>query len=312
VVVEAPMRQLIRILGRPVPIVVAVAFILLAWFLIHLPSLYARIKLDRSFPTLSRYAFENTPNVILVGSSMTFRIKEEYFAKVPVRNIAISGGSPLTGLAIADSYRSVPRLALVEINIMLRATDQSLVEQFGKNDVAPYQWFWPVRAVISFIYRWIKADPGLKNAAAILDGPPSNYDIAASVELSAKQYGETNFDAALVKNIHDLRPLVDDLERRGCRIVFYELPYPDRLGDTHYANLARSLMHAAFPDDERWPKLDFPPTELRWVDAAHMDERSAILVAKEIEKHIEGFPVAKEHSAAAISQTPSGSQPTHQ
>jgi hypothetical protein len=43
-----------------------------------------------------------------------------------------------------------------------------------------------------------------------------------------------------------------------------------------------------------------------------MDERSAILVAKEIEKHIEGFPVAKEHSAAAISQTPSGSQPTHE
>jgi hypothetical protein len=32
---------------------------------------------------------------------------------------------------------------------------------------------------------------------------------------------------------------------------------------------------------------------------------------EEIEKHIEGFPAAKEHSAAAISQTPSGSQPTH-
>jgi hypothetical protein len=294
------MRQSISLLGRPVPIVVISAFILMAWFLTNLPSLYARIKLDRSFPTLSRYALEKIPNVILVGSSMTFRIKEEYFAKVPVRNIAISGGSPLTGLAIADSYQSVPRLALVEINIMLRATDQSLVEQFGKNDVAPYQWFRPVRAVISFVYRWIKADPGLKNAAGILNGPPSNYDIAASVELSAKQYGETNFDAALAKNIHDLRPLVDDLERRGCRVLFYELPYPDHLGDMHYANLARSLMQAAFPDEERWPKLDFPLAELRWVDAAHMDERSAILVAKEIEKHIEVLPVAKEHGATAI------------
>jgi hypothetical protein len=31
-----------------------------------------------------------------------------------------------------------------------------------------------------------------------------------------------------------------------------------------------------------------------------MDERSAILVAKEIEKHIEVLPVAKEHGATAI------------
>jgi hypothetical protein len=91
--VEAPMRQLIRILGRPVPTMVVSAFtLMMAWFLANLPSLYARIKLDRSLPTLSRYALEKIPNVILVGSSMTFRIKEEYFAKVPVRNIAISGG----------------------------------------------------------------------------------------------------------------------------------------------------------------------------------------------------------------------------
>jgi hypothetical protein len=88
-------------------------------------------------------------------------------------------------------------LVLVEINIMLRAADQSLVEQFGKNDFAPYWSFRPVRAVISLIYRRIKADPGLKNAAGILNGPPSNYNIAASVELSAKQYGDTRFDAAL-------------------------------------------------------------------------------------------------------------------
>jgi hypothetical protein len=294
--VEAPMRRLIRILGRPAPMVVISASILIAWFLANLPSLYVRIKLDRSFPTLSRYAVEETPIIILVGSSMTFRIKEEYFARVPVRNIAISGGSPLTGLAIAASYQSIPRLALVEINIMLRAVDQSLVEQFGKNDVAPYRWFWPVRAVISFIYRWIKADPGLRNADGILGAPPSDYDISASVELSAKQYGETNFDAALAKNIYDLRRLVEDLERRGCRILFYELPYPDHLGDSHYANLARSLMHAAFPGEERWPKVDFPLAELRWVDAVHMDERSAILAAKEIEKHIV-VSLAKGHGA---------------
>lgn len=60
-------------------------------------ALYARVKLDRSFPALSRYEFEPTPDIVLVGSSMTFRLYEHYFAQPGVRNLAISGGSSLTG-----------------------------------------------------------------------------------------------------------------------------------------------------------------------------------------------------------------------
>jgi hypothetical protein len=89
------------------------------WFLTALPSLYARVKLDRSFPALSRYEFEATPEIILVGSSMTFRLYEGYFLKTRLRNIAIGGGSPLNGLAIIASYGDVPRLILVEQTFFL-------------------------------------------------------------------------------------------------------------------------------------------------------------------------------------------------
>jgi hypothetical protein len=43
----------------------------LTGLLIELQSLSARVKLDRSFPALSRYVFERTPDVVLIGSSMT-------------------------------------------------------------------------------------------------------------------------------------------------------------------------------------------------------------------------------------------------
>jgi len=178
----------------------ALVLVGLAGFLIELPSLYAKIRMDRSFPALSRYVFERTPAVVLVGSSMTYRVREEYFLNVPVRNIAISGGSPLTGLAIVGSYNSIPRLGMVETNIMARPTDVELIEQFGKNDAAPYQWFRPFRAIISLVYYWIKTESVAHDVARLPQLPPSDYDIAASLESAEREYSPTNLDEAIAKN----------------------------------------------------------------------------------------------------------------
>jgi hypothetical protein len=259
----------------------------MAWLALTLPSLYARVKLDRSFPALSRYEFERTPDVALAGSSMTFRIKEGYFLKTRPRNIAIGGGSPLTGLAIIASYPTVPRLVLVEINLIFRAVDGTLLEQFGKNDAAPYWWFRPARAIISWVYYWIKYQSEAEKVDRLPKSQPSEHDISASVADSLAQYNSAAWDEASVQNTETLKQLVTNLEGRGCHVLFYELPYPDGIGNAHYALTARSLVHAAFPDPKRWPKLDLQVPQLRWVDAAHLDERSAIIVAQEIQREIQ-------------------------
>jgi hypothetical protein len=55
------------------------------------------------------------------------------------------------------------------------------------------------------------------------------------------------------------------------------------LGNSHFAQTARSLAHKAFPGRAQRPDIDYHLPDLRWVDASHMDERSAIIVAKEID-----------------------------
>src|ERR1700731_2422021 len=111
----APLVTSRRILIVAAMIVIAVT----APVLLNFSNLYARVYDDRRFPALSRYALEPTPNIALVGSSMTFRLYEGYF-QTQLRNVSISGGSPLTGLAILASYPSLPRVVLVEANIMSR------------------------------------------------------------------------------------------------------------------------------------------------------------------------------------------------
>ena len=82
-----------------------------------------------SLITLNRYATEPIPDVVLVGSSLTFRLKEEYFATPRLRNLALAGGSPVTGLEIVANQPRLPKIILVETNVLSRATDEVLVAQ---------------------------------------------------------------------------------------------------------------------------------------------------------------------------------------
>jgi hypothetical protein len=248
--------------------------------LLNFSSLYPRIYDDRRFPALSRYALEPTPDIALVGSSMTSRLSEGYF-KTHLRNISISGGSPLTGLAILASYPSVPHVILVETNIMSRTAESELIEKFGKNDAAAFQWFRPYRAVISFVYYWLKYKS--EDVAALRNSAPATYDISTSVEQAAAEYARSNLDSAMAENTQTMLRLVSTLQERGCKVYFYELPYPENLGNSHFAVTARTLAHRAFPNPEQWPQLDYHLPSLRWVDAAHMDERSAAIVAQQMD-----------------------------
>ena len=91
-----------------------------AWFgnALHLPSTTTR---DGTLITMNRYVTEPVPDVVLVGSSLTFRLKEEYFATPALRNLALAGGSPVTGLEIVADQAQLPKIIIVETNILSRA-----------------------------------------------------------------------------------------------------------------------------------------------------------------------------------------------
>ena len=271
----APRTARLTLIAMGIVIVAAIAPVLL-----NASNLYARVYDDRRFPALSRYALERTPDIALVGSSMTFRLYEGYF-KTRLRNMSISGGSPLTGLAILASYPSLPRVVLVETNIISRKVESDLVEKFGRDDAAPFQWFKPYRAAISWIYYWIKFRP--VNVVELTSSAPVDHDISVPLREAADEFAGNSLDEAMAENTQTMKRLVSMLGARGCKVYFYELPYPGNLNASHFALTARSLMHDAFPDPKRWLQLSYELTELRWVDAAHMDERSAAIVAQEMD-----------------------------
>jgi len=146
---------------------------------------------DGTLITLSRYLREPVPGIVLVGSSITFRLKEEYFATPGLRNLALAGGSPVTGLEIVANQPRLPGLILVEANVLSRPIDIALVERYARGDAEPL-FFRPIRAAVA-AYEQRQHAP-LTHEQVSLDlrrlvrQPPSDFDSRIYADRALQQF----------------------------------------------------------------------------------------------------------------------------
>jgi hypothetical protein len=264
-----------------------------AWFGrgLELPATTTR---DGTLTTLNRYVREPTPNVVLVGSSLTFRLKEEYFSTPGVRNLALAGGSPVTGFEIVANQAHLPKTILVEMNILSRATDKALVEKYSNGGNTDPLFFRPIRTAVAAYESWNHKPPDHAQVALALDRllkqPPSDFDNHVYADRAFQDMNAEDPTVTAGINVMRIQHLLSAVEQRGTRVQFFELPYSDRLEESRFVRITREIVHSAFPDPDRWLRIDYPRSELRWSDGVHLDERSALIVAQSIDRALISRP----------------------
>ena len=258
-----------------------------AWFGggIQLPSTTTR---DGTLITLNRYAREPIPDVVLVGSSLTFRLGEEYFATPRVRNLALAGGSPVTGLEIVANQPRLPRIILVETNVLSRPTDTALVDLYSRRERAEPLFFRPIRTAVALYENRLHAPLSHAQVAFALDQllkqPPSEFDDRSYADRALQQYDAEDPTITVQFNVEKIRQLMLAVERRGARLLLFELPYSEKLEESRSATITREIVHGKFPDQARWLRIDAGREELRWADGVHLDERSAAIITRSIDR----------------------------
>ena len=254
---------------------------------LQLPSTTTR---DGSLITLNRYATEPVPDVVLVGSSLTFRLKEEYFATPKLRNLALAGGSPVTGLEIVANQPRLPKIVLVETNVLSRATDDVLVNKYSSRGNAEPLFFRPVRTVVASYENWRHAPVTHAQTssahARLLKQPPSDFDNHVYVDRAVQQANTEDPTVVTQINVQRLQQLILALEQRGVRVLLFQLPLSRELENARFAKITGAIVHAQFPDFDRWLTIDVPRSELRWADGVHLDERSAFIVVQSIDRAV--------------------------
>jgi len=242
---------------------------------------------DGSLVTFNRYVREPAPDIVLVGSSLAWRLKEEYFSLPRVRNLAVAGGSPVTGLEIVEKQPRLPKTILIETNVLSRVVDKAMVERFSGGEQGQGLILRPVRTAIAAYESWNHPppDPTQQKAkqADLLRQPPSGFDNRVYLERAVKEMNAENPAAAARANAIRVKQLVVEIERRGANALLIEIPLSPEIKDTRYAAVTRTIMKDAFPDQTAWLTIDAPLSELRWADGAHLDDRSALIVVRAIE-----------------------------
>jgi len=248
------------------------------------PAVTAR---DGSLVTLNRYVQEPVPDIVLVGSSVTWRLKEEYFMVPRVRNLALAGGSPVTGLEIVGKQQRLPKTILIETNVLSRPVDEALVERFSSGERTGTLFLRPVRTAIAAYETWNHAPPDPAQARAarenLLRRKPSDFDNKVHLERAVSEMNAEDTAAAARANMILIRQLIGEIERRGARALLIEIPLSPQIRETRSMGLTRTIMQDAFPDHASWLTIDAPTSELRWADGLHLDERSALIVVRAIE-----------------------------
>jgi len=242
---------------------------------------------DGTLITLSRYLREPVPDIVLVGSSITFRLKEEYFATRGLRNLALAGGSPVTGLEIVANQPRLPSVILVEANVLSRPTDAALVERYSRGDTEPL-FFRPVRAAVAAYEQRLHAPLTHEQVALdlrrLVGQPPSDFDNRVYVDRAQQQFNAEDPTDAAQFNAKRIEALIRMVEQRGARVLLFELPYAEPIEGSRSAVATRKIVHAAFPDSKRWLSIEVNRNELRWADGVHLDERSAVIVTQAMER----------------------------
>jgi hypothetical protein len=273
--------------------VVSAALLLLAcglataWFgnSLQVPATTTR---DGTLITLNRYAKEPIPDIVLVGSSLTFRLKEEFFATPRLRNLALAGGSPVTGLEIVANQPRLPKLILIEANVLSRAPDAALVERYSRSSDAEPLFFRPVRTAVAAYENWLHAPLTYAQVFSTLDQllkqPPSDFDGRVYADRALQQFNAQDPTAVTQANVNRVEQLIASIEQRGSRALLFELPYSELIEGSRSAKITREIVHAKFPAPDRWLHIEYSRNELRWADGVHLDERSAVMVARSIDR----------------------------
>src|SRR4051794_15740109 len=242
---------------------------------------------DGTLMTLSRYLREPVPDIVLVGGSMTFRLKEEYFAAPKLRNLALAGGSPVTGLEIVANQPTLPGIILVEANVLSRPTDAALVERYSRGDTEPL-FFRPVRAAVAAYEQRLHAPLTHQQVAPdlrrLVEQPPREFDNRMYVDRAVQQSNAEDPTDAARFNAKRIGELIRTVEQRGARVFLFELPSAEPIESARSPAITREIIHAAFPDAKRWLPIEVNRSELRWADGVHLDERSAVIVTQAMER----------------------------
>ena len=235
--------------------------------------------------------------IAIVGSSLSKRLESGFFDKKHLMNLSVGGGSVMTGLEVLRTIKYLPKVILIEINILDRPTDQEWVK---KIKAASKSQYWAILTGVTKPLRYAFTYPRFsyvspeaqstmwKNYTSnLLSQPPSEYDIQSIVSAGLVMWDQRDSWEIAFQNFKRIAELIPEFESQGVQVYFIYMPYVTGYDNHTFAKRNREIASGSETFNcQRCVDVRklVDVTELRWSDGAHLDDRSAAIVADALQK----------------------------
>lgn len=252
-------------------------------------SVVAYINLDVSVRPLNQrqgnlvrcqeYVFRDSAKAdyVITGSSMAYRLRRE-FLPAGYYNLALGGHSSLIGLEFVNRSPNLPKVVFVEMNTTLRSPNTSFVDEIFqrpgydmKKHVVitrdKFQFFpFLVNKANQFLAKKDDSENETKIDEATLQ---KRVDLQKKIfsKLPSKERSKECFDR--------LRDLVNALEEKNVRIVFFEMPMHPELQDSEFIKTIRARFAELFPMNKYQYIIPGSTEKFITTDGVHLVESSA-------------------------------------
>ena len=233
---------------------------------------------------------------VIVGSSLSSRL-----GNLPgTYNLAMDGLSSFDGLAIVLKQKSPPHTVLIEMNFVDREEDTNFTGIVNN----------PVLKPAKAVFLSMRADKqplsvAVEQVQLLLDRVPSPFTTAGAApaagaaapehqtparynELLAKQlkrYAQPPPPELLNQQFSKLKHIVHELQQRGVRVVFFEMPVDCRLTKLPRAQAIRGAFRQHFPPSTY--SYVAPPqcSAFQTLDGLHLNTQSAKEYVRLLQAH---------------------------
>jgi hypothetical protein len=233
------------------------------------------------------YDHANAP-VVIVGSSLSTRLHPDMLPRETF-NLSFSGLSPFDGINIVLGANTHPHAVFIESNLLTKNSDPD----FDDGMLSPWvfstrRWLISLRdfarpvtlarnymrSRIDHTWSFLAGHSARDVQAALADvifdrllaGQKRSYDTPLSKDVQAKL-------------ITELRADITALERRGIRVVFFELPINPALCEASRETAIRNLVRTQFPAEPYFRIGDC--NAVTTVDGVHLSGLEAEPVTRE-------------------------------
>ena len=208
-------------------------------------------------------------NMAIVGTSLANRIIRDSIPNI--QSLAFVGCSVEDGLQILRNRRKVPKYVFVEINLILRGGRKELVNG-TINGIIPRIKEWipslreqyePVCILASTIIGTSKINT--QAGMAVIDKDRLN----SQVESILKDDKPVEEDI-VKKRMNDIKSLISELEAKGTKFVFFEMPINYKLTHLKSLDQIRKVVRKTFPEDT-YIYLPSDTSKYMTTDGQHLD-----------------------------------------